>query len=97
MSGDRCRSRSGWEGVAEVPVDGRNWPLGFAARTLGVPERDLRDLVRITGLQPAGTMPMAGFRRSGRNPRVYDATALVRLYDAVQKLSAELSGTPGED
>lgn len=93
MSDDRCRPRKGWGGVKEVPVDGRNWPLDFAARTLGVPERDLRDLVRITGLEPSGTMPMAEFRRSGRNPRVYDAAALVRLYDWVQKLSAEL-GTP---
>ena len=87
------RNRSGWGGVAEVPVDGKNWPLEFAAKTLGIPERDLRDLVRITGLQPTGTMPMAGFRRSGRNPRVYDATALVRLYDVARRLTVELSGT----
>ena len=88
---------NGWKGVAEVPVDGRNWPLGFAARTLNIPERDLRDLVRITGLEPTGTMPMAQYRRSGRNPRVYDAAKLVRLYQLVGELSAELSGTPGGD
>jgi hypothetical protein len=94
VSDDRCRSHKGWEGVKEVSPDGRNWPLGFAARMLGIPERDLRDLVRIVGLQPSGTMPMAAFSRSGRNPRVYDGATLVRLHDAVQRLSAEL-GIPG--
>jgi hypothetical protein len=38
---------------------------------------------------------MAQYRRSGRNPRVYDAAKLVRLYQLVGELSAEL-GTPGE-
>jgi hypothetical protein len=87
---------NGWEGVAEVPADGRNWPLEFAARTLGIPERDLRDLVRITGLQPTGTMPMAQYRRSGRNPRVYDAAKLVRLYQLTRELAVELTGTPAQ-
>jgi hypothetical protein len=82
---------SGWAGVRKVPVDGKNWPLEFAAKTLGIPERDLRDLVRITGLQPSGTMPMAQYRRSGRNPRVYDAAKLVRLYQLVGELSDTLA------
>jgi hypothetical protein len=96
MSSRPCGPRKGWKGISEVPADGRNWPLDFAARTLGLPEKDLRDLVRIMDVQPSGTMPMAEFRRSGRNPRVYDAAALVRLYDWVQKLTGELSGIPGE-
>jgi hypothetical protein len=82
--------KSGWNGMKKVPVDGKNWPLEFAAKTLGCSERDLRDLVRIVDLQPTGTMPMAEFRRSGRNPRVYDAAKLVRLYSEVQALGLEL-------
>jgi hypothetical protein len=87
--------RSGWGGVPRVPVDGKNWPLDFAAKTLGVPERDLRDLIRIMGVRPSGTMPMAEYRRSGRNPRVYDAVVLVKLFDMVEGLRRQL-GTPGE-
>jgi hypothetical protein len=82
--------KSGWNGMKKVPVDGKNWPLEFAAKTLGVSERDLRDLVRIVGLEPSGTMPMAEFRRSGRNPRVYDAAKLVKLHHAVGELVAQL-------
>jgi hypothetical protein len=86
----------GWKGVKKVPIDGKNWPLDFAAKTLGCSERDLRDLVRIVDLQPTGTMPMAEFRRSGRNPRVYDAAKLVRLYHAVGELVEELSDIQDE-
>lgn len=86
--------KSGWNGMKQVPVDGKNWPLEFAAKTLGISERDLRDLVRIVDLQPSGTMPMAEFRRSGRNPRVYDAAKLVRLYQVTLELSEALSDTP---
>lgn len=84
-----CHSK-GWAGEAPVPVDGLNWPLDFAAAMLNIPERDLRDLVRITGLKPAGTMRMAAFRRSGRNPRVYDSGKLIKIYDWVKNLSADL-------
>jgi hypothetical protein len=97
MPDQPCGCRRGWAGAPEVPVDGKNWPLEFAAKTLSIPERDLRDLVRIMGLQPSGTMPMAQYRRSGRNPRVYDAAKLVRLYQLTRDLSAELTGTPGGD
>jgi hypothetical protein len=84
----------GWGGLPPVELDGENWPLDFAARILGVPERDLRDLVRITGLEPAGTLQMAEFRRSGRAKRVYNGAVLVRLHLAAQRLAAEMSGTP---
>jgi hypothetical protein len=87
---------SGWKSEPKVPVDGKNWPLEFAAKTLGIPERDLRDLIRIVGLEPSGTMPMAEFRRSGRNPRVYDAAKLVQVHQAVEELVEALSGTQGE-
>jgi hypothetical protein len=84
-----------WKSEPKVAVDGVNWPLEFAAKTLGISERDLRDLVRIVDLQPTGTMPMAEFRRSGRNPRVYDAAKLVKLYQLVQDAAKDLSGIQG--
>lgn len=80
----------GWEGSPEVALDGSAWPLDFAARILGMDEKDLRDLVRITGLTPVGTVKIAGFRRSGRNPRAYDAAKLTRIYDTIRNLSDTL-------
>jgi hypothetical protein len=85
--------KKGWAHAPEVPVDGTNWPLGFAAKTLDIPERDLRDLIRVVGLPPAGTMKMATYRRSGRHPRVYEASKLIKLVTEVQRLG-EYLGTP---
>jgi hypothetical protein len=88
--------KRGWGHAPEVPVDGTNWPLPFAAKTLDIPERDLRDLIRVVGLPPAGTMKMASYRRSGRNPRVYEASKLIKLVLEVQRL-AEGLGTQVHD
>jgi hypothetical protein len=82
---------TGWTGLPEVTADGTHWTLTVAAEVLGVEERDLRDLIRITGIQPTGTMKTADFRRSGRNPRTYSGTQLVRLYDGVRRLTETLS------
>ena len=80
----------GWKGKMPVPVDGNSWPLDFAAKMLGCSEKDLRDLVRITGLEPVGTMKMASYRRSGRNPRAYDGSKLVLMWQAVSDLAENL-------
>ncbi|HEV2355816.1 MAG TPA: hypothetical protein VGR89_16320 [Puia sp.] len=85
-----CSPRTGWLGEPPVPADGDAWPLDFAAKLLGVPEKDLRDIVRITGLQPKGTLKMTSFRRSGRHPRAYDASRLVKIYLAIQDLANSL-------
>lgn len=82
--------RKGWKGKPPVALDGNTWPLDFAAKTLGVSEKDLRDLVRIVRLEPAGTLKMAAYRRSGRHPRAYDASKLVRMWQAVQELAETL-------
>ena len=84
------KPQRGWAGKPPVPIDGDNWPLDFAAKTLGISEKDLRDLVRILGLEPAGTMTWANFKRSGRNPRVYNASKLIKIYTAVQQLTQDL-------
>jgi hypothetical protein len=78
--------RTGWGRQPEVPLDGKNWPLSFAAEQLDMSERDLRDLVRIVGLKPTGTMKMATYKRSGRNPMVYDAGKLVKMNEAINSL-----------
>lgn len=84
--------RKGWKGEKFVPNDGTNWPLDVAASVLGIPEKDLRDLVRITGLQPVGVIRMASFRRQGRQPRAYDASKLCLIIDAVRDLREVISG-----
>lgn len=83
----------GWRGSPPVTLDGDNWPLDFAAKLLDIPEKDLRDLVRISGLSPAGTMKMATYARSGRHPRVYSAAKLIRLAEGMRVLSEKLNGT----
>lgn len=82
--------KRGWGHAPEVPMDGTNWPLPFAAKTLDIPERDLRELIRVVGLEPTGTMKMASYRRSGRNPRVYEASKLIKLVTGVNRLAVEL-------
>jgi hypothetical protein len=82
--------KRGWGHTPEVPIDGVNWPLPFAAKTLEISERDLRDLIRVVGLEPAGTMKMASYRRSGRNPRVYEASKLIKLVSGARRLAVDL-------
>jgi hypothetical protein len=83
----------GWAGVPFVEFDGVNWPLDFAAKMLDIPLRDLTDLVRITGLRPAGTIRMASYRRQGRQPRAFEASRLIRIAEAIRKLTEELGST----
>lgn len=87
----RPRKTRGWKGKLPVALDGNNWPLDFAAKMIGCSEKDLRDLVRIVGLEPLGTMKMASYRRSGRNPRAYEGSKLVRLWQAIQDLAEDLN------
>lgn len=109
LSGDYCwRSRppvhtsecgcdrKGWEGLPFVELDGQSWPVSFAAGFLGVAEEDLRALVKISGLQPSGVIKMADFRRSGRQPKAYPATGLIRLSEVARSLREEFSGEPAD-
>lgn len=83
----------GWAGIPFVEIDGVNWPLEFAAKMLDIPARDLADLVRILGLQPAGTIRMASYRRQGRQPRAFEAAKLIRITEVIAKLSEELASS----
>jgi hypothetical protein len=80
----------GWTGSGFVDLDGVNWPLVFAAQMLDMPEKDLRDLVRITGLEPVGEIRMSTYSRQGRQPRAYRAEDLIRICEAVAELRSSL-------
>lgn len=81
----------GWKGKPAVPLDGNNWPVEFAAKMIGCSEKDLRDLIRIVKLEPSGTLKVASFSRPGRNPRAYDASSLIKLWNGIQDLARELN------
>lgn len=89
--------RGGWRGADLVDNDGENWPLEFAARMMNMPEKDLRDLIRIVNtmhpgaLEPTGTIRMASFRRQGRHPRAYPGSKLIRLAEGLAELCESLS------
>lgn len=80
----------GWAGLPAMELDGSDWPLSTAAALLGLPERDLRDLVRIAGLPPSGTAKMATFARSGRHPRVYPGAGLITICEAIFAVRQQL-------
>ena len=77
---------TGWRHLPPADFSGQSWTLDFAAKVLDIPERDLRDIVRITALQPCGVMNMRTFSTSGRTPRAYAATELIRITEAVLML-----------
>ena len=87
----------GWAGLPFAELDGKSWPVSFAAGLLEMPEQDLRDLIRIAGLQPSGVLRMADFRRSGRQPKAYPAAGLIRLGEVARSLRGEFSGEPADN
>lgn len=78
-----------WAHLRELPLDGMHWPIPFAAGLLGIDEKDLRKMVKLAGLEPSGTANMAGYRRSGRQPRVYAAEDLIALHEQVMLRSGD--------
>jgi hypothetical protein len=91
IPGDEPPRGKGWAGAPFVPLDGSSWTLDFAARMLDIPERDLRDLIRITALEPSGVMSMRPYRSQGRAPRAYPADRLIVLTEAIGKLREEMN------
>jgi hypothetical protein len=85
-------SGKGWSGKKNfVDLDGENWPLAQAAQLLEIPEKDLRDLVRIAGLEPSGVIRMSSYSRQGRQPRAYPADKLIMIGEFITDLKASLS------
>ena len=86
-----CHDRKrGWGGKPSVALDGHSWPVDFAAKAIGCSEKDLRDAIRILEIEPVGTLRMAAYRRSGRNPRAYDASKLVAMWQGLTDLREHL-------
>ena len=79
----------GWKGLPFTELDGKDWPVSFAAGILELDEQDLRDLIRIAGLQASGVLRISDFRRSGRQPKAYPATGLIRLAEVARSLREE--------
>lgn len=77
---------TGWQGIPPAELDGTSWTLDFAAKLLEVPEPLLREIVRYTGLPPAGTLNMRGYRSQGRAARAYQASQLIIINEAIQTL-----------
>lgn len=84
--------RQGWQGAPKLQLDGVNWTLQFAATILEFPERDLRDLMRILDIKPAGTLNMRDFRSQGRIPRAYPANVLINVTETVRDLKGAAGG-----
>ena len=87
--------KGGWHGSPFVPADGQHWPLKTAAELLGIPEQDIRDLVRIVenirGESIAsGVIRMNSFSRQGRQPRAYPAGKLIAICEGVRGLAEQL-------
>ena len=76
----------GWTGIPQVELDGGNWTLSFAAKHLEIPEGLLREIVKYTELEPAGTMNMRAYRSQGRTARAYPAKALIRIAETLMSL-----------
>ena len=80
---------TGWVSLPFVPHDGQNWPLGFASQMLGIPESQLRKRVKQEGIEPAGVIRMAEFRRSGRQPMAYPAQKLIMIAEGMRPAQDE--------
>src|SRR5260370_18100814 len=76
----------GWGSIPFAELDGANWTLGFAAKLLDVPEKELRKRVKEEGLQPAGVINMRPFRSQGRAARAYPAGELIRISEAITEI-----------
>lgn len=80
----------GWSsaGLRTVGDDPNLWTVSDAARLLGPPElsvRQVRNLVKIFGIEAEGKRRVTEAGHSGRHARVYPAESFIKAYDAIQK------------
>jgi hypothetical protein len=79
---------NGWSS-AGLPAAGETaelWTVAEAAALLGPPQlsaAQVRSLVRMASLQPAGKKRTTGQGTPGRHARVYRAAELIELYDTL--------------
>jgi len=73
------------------------WTASEAAAILGPPELtpgQVRQLIRIAGLEPAGKRRVTTYGRAGRHARVFAARDLIRAYEAVWGVLGEHGDMP---
>lgn len=85
----------GWSsaGLRVVGDDENLWTVADAARLLGPPvltEAQVRQLIRLIGIQPMGKRNTSQPGRSARHARVYHSLDLIRAFDAIHRLSEDL-------
>lgn len=88
MSDDN-KPKRGWssEGLDVIAQDDPEfWSTSDASKLLGPPQLtpgQVRQLVRLSGLQPAGKRRVTVRGRGGRHVRVFRATELIQAYEAI--------------
>lgn len=86
------RGKRGWssQGLRIIsPDDADYWSTADAAQLLGPPQLSqdqVRQLVNLAGLEPAGKRRMTPSGVKGRHVRVYKADDLIKAYDAISGL-----------
>lgn len=80
----------GWssDGLKTVGDDDKNWTAAEAAVLLGPPDLntdEVRRLIRLFDIEPAGKRRTTGHGQSGRHARVYPAAELIEAYDKLSK------------
>jgi hypothetical protein len=83
----------GWSsaGLKTVGDSPDLWTAEQAANLLGPPELNpaqVRHLIRCASLRPEGKRRVTANGMAGRHARVYKASELIRLYDAVYGITA---------
>lgn len=81
----------GWSsaGLKVVGDDPELWTVADASKLLGPPDldvREVRNLVRIFSIDPAGKRRVTPSKQGGRHARVYPASEFIKAYDAIQRM-----------
>lgn len=81
----------GWtsKGLVTMGDDPTLWTVNDAAKLLGPPQlnvNQVRELIKMLGIQPIGKRRVTMRGRGGRHARVYKAETLIKAYDALSRL-----------
>jgi hypothetical protein len=89
---EEAKASRGWssQGLEIIEQDDPEyWSTADAARLLGPPilsQAQVRQVVRLSNLQPAGKRRVTVRGRGGRHVRVYKSTELIKAYEAISSI-----------
>lgn len=83
---------SGWASLPFVELDGRHLTIAAAALLFGLPEEDLRVLVKVAGIAPSGVLRTSPYARQGRQPQAYPKDKLIAVNEALIALREAVAG-----